>query len=541
MPLKGVIFDFDGTIVSQEIDFKKIFLEIRSLLLSYRLKEPKKILPILEYLQKVKKINGKKAEQFLKQAYTLLFLREEEASKNTRPIPGVKEFLTQLKKAGFFIGIVTRNSRIIVERTLKKLNIPYDLLLAREDVLRVKPHPSHIGLILKKLKLKKSEVIVAGDHPLDVICAKKLGILSCGVLSGGRKGEEFLKAGADFIYNDITHLAYFLGLKKLPDGKLEHQLLKYLLNKYCKNDTSIITRPGIGVDASLVRAQEKILALKSDPITLVSKDIGTYAVTINANDIVCSGAKPRWLIATAIFPSGTIFPSIEEIFKNISQACQKQNVILAGGHTEISSCVSKTLLCCSMIGEKLKKTRQVKKVSPGDALILVKQVAIEGASILARENKKLAKKFPDIVKKALDATKKPGISIVREALLAWKTVPVIKMHDPTEGGIAAAIAEIAESAGCGFIIDEKKVSFYGPAKVFSRFLKINPYGLISSGCLLVLVPKKYAAKLINAFRKNKIPASVIGHAIKEKNILLKKGREIVDFKFSASDELLKSR
>ncbi len=302
----------------------------------------------------------------------------------------------------------------------------------------------------------------------------------------------------------------------MPDGKIEHQLLNYLLKKYCKNDSSVITGPGIGIDAAVIRTQAEILAIKSDPITLVSKDTGTYAVTINANDVVCAAAKPRWLVATAIFPSGTLFPVVEETFRDISKACQKQSISLAGGHTEISPCVSQTLICCSMAGEKMKNARQIKNVRQGDALILVKQVGIEGASILARENEILAEKFPFIVKKAVNAIKKPGISILKEALIAWKTVPVISMHDPTEGGIAAGISEMAHSLGCGFIVDEKKIQFYRPAKTFSQFLGINVYGLISSGCLLVLVPEKYAAKLINAYRKHKIPATIIGHATKEK-------------------------
>lgn len=541
MSIKGIIFDFDGTIVTQEIDFRKIFFEIHGLLLSHKLKAPDKNLPILEYLEKVKKINGEKAESFLKHAYNLLFEREKEASKNAKPISGVKEFLAQLKKVGFVVGVVTRNSRYVVENTLKITDIPYDILLAREDVLRVKPHPSHIELAMKKLKIKKSQVIVAGDHPMDIIAAKKLGVLCCGVLSSGKNAEEFTRVGADFVYKDITHLASFLGLEKLPDGKLDHQLLRYLLRKYCQNNKSIIVGPGIGIDAALIKTDTKILAVKSDPITLVSKNIGTYAVTINANDIVCAGAKPKWLVATAIFPSGTTFPLIEETFREISQACQKQKIVLAGGHTEINCCVSQTLICCSMIGEKLKKIRQVKNVRSGAVLILVKHAGIEGASILARENKTLAKKFPDIVKKAINSTKKPGISIVKEALLAWKTVPVIKMHDPTEGGIAAGIAELAECAGCGFIINEKNISFYGPAKIFSNFLGINVFGLISSGCLLIIVPKKYSAKLVTVYRKHRIPASIIGHAIKEKKILLKKNETLVNLKFSATDEVLKNK
>ncbi|MCX7705479.1 MAG: HAD hydrolase-like protein [bacterium] len=539
MQVRGIIFDFDGTIVSQEIDFKEIFLEIRKLLLFYKLKEPEKHLPILEYLDRVKRLNGKKAGKFLQHARNILLEREKEASKNAKPFEGVHQFLRQLKKEGFLIGIITRNSRIVVKNLLEEKEIPHDLLLAREDVKKVKPHPAHIGLMIREMKLRKDQVIVAGDHPMDVIAAKKLGVLSCGVLSSGKKAEEFFDVGADFVYRDITELAYFLGLSKLPDGKIEHQLLRYLLKKYCRHDRSVLAGPGIGIDAALIDTKRKILAIKTDPITLVSKDIGTYAVTINANDIVCAGAKPRWLVATAIFPSGTTFPIIEETFRDISGACQKQGISLVGGHTEISPCVSQILLCCSMIGEKMKNARQIKRVKPGDVLILVKQAGIEGASILAREHRQLAERFPDTVKKAINATKKPGISIVKEAMLAWKTVPVIRMHDPTEGGIAAGIAEMAECAGCGFIVEGKNISYYRPAKIFSDYLGINVSGLISSGCLLVLVPEKYSRKIINVYRKHKIPVSIIGYAIKEKKVLVKKNGILDELKFSATDEILK--
>ncbi|HXK45193.1 MAG TPA: HAD-IA family hydrolase, partial [bacterium] len=512
MYIKGIIFDFDGTIVSQEIDFKKIFLEIRQLASQYKLKEPEEMLPILEYLKKIQKLNKTKSREFLKGAHAILLARELEYSKNAKPIKGATEFLSQLKKSGIAIGVVTRNSRSVVEKILKEKNIPFDVLLAREDVPEVKPHPSHIRLMIKKLGLKKTEVLVAGDHMLDVLAAKKLGILSCGVLSGGKTHQDFIDVGADFVYNDITHLAVLLGLEKLPEGKLEHQLLKYLIKKYCVLDTSVQTGPGIGMDAAIIKTSKDILLLKSDPITLVSKNIGEYAVTINANDVACLGGIPRWLLTTIIFPAGTRFPVVEETFADISQECHKHNIAWVGGHTEISASVSQVVLCCAIAGEKLKHIKQIKKIKSGDALIMVKQAGIEGASILAREKPEIEKIFPGAFKKAMHATKNPGLSIVKEAMIAWNTADVIRMHDPTEGGIACGIAEIAESLGCGFILNEKNIDFYKPARMFCDYLKMDVYGLISSGCLLVAVPARIAEKLINRYRKCGIRASVIGYA-----------------------------
>lgn len=541
MPIKGIIFDFDGTLVTQEIDFGKIFIEIQKLLMSHNLIEPCEKLPILEYLKEVRRINGKKADAFLKQAHNLLLEREKEASKNAKPFKGVRDFLVKLKKEGFLIGIITRNSRIVVEKSLKTNSIPYDNLLAREDVENVKPHPSHIEQMIKKLKLRKDQVIVVGDHPMDIIAARRLGVPAAGVLSGGKSVQDFTRAGADFIYRDITELESLTGLKSLPDGKIDHQLLKYLLKKYCNCANNVIIGPGIGIDSAVVKTESKFLALKSDPITLVSKDIGTYAVIINANDLVCMGAKPEWLITTILFPSGTKFPQVEEVFREIFDVCRSFNISWVGGHTEICSAVSKIVVCCCLAGERMKNIKKSRTVKENDALILVKQAGIEAASILAREKKQLSIKFPDIVEKAINATKKPGISIVREAILAWKTVPVIRMHDPTEGGIASGIAELAESIGCGFIIDEKKISFYKPAEVFSKYLGINALGMISSGCLLVVVGEEYAECLIRVYRKHKIPASIIGSVIKDRKLLIRKNNVLVDLTFSARDEILKSK
>jgi len=538
MGIKGLIFDFDGTIVSQHIDFKRIFEEIHQLLLSYDMKEPEKHLPILEYLDEVKKLNGKKAQKFLDEANRILLKKEKQASKKASPIKGVPEFLEELINRGFFVGIVTRNSRTVVEDILKNKKIPYHILLAREDVRKVKPHPSHIDEMRKKLHIKKSETMVVGDHPFDIIAARKLPAVSCGVLSGGRKPDDFVNEGADFVYKDITYLKYFLGLSNLPEGKIDYQLLRYLIKKYCVLDKSVLTGPEIGIDAALVKTTSQLLALKIDPITLVSQDAGEYAVNVSANDIVCMGAIPKWFFASVILPSKTRFPDIEKLFSDVSIACRKLKIAWVGGHTEISFSVLEPVITGAMVGERMPGIKQEKDIKENDVLILVKEVGIEGASILARKNTSVRRKFPELAKKALESIKKPGISIVNEAILAWKSVPVIRMHDPTEGGLASGIVELAESLQCGFLIEEKKIKIYKPAKIFCDYLGIDIYGLISSGCLLVVVPQEYAATLVSVYKNKKVSASIIGFVTKEKKVLLKKrDNSVREFSF-AQDQII---
>ncbi|OQB73787.1 MAG: Selenide, water dikinase [candidate division TA06 bacterium ADurb.Bin131] len=191
-----------------------------------------------------------------------------------------------------------------------------------------------------------------------------------------------------------------------------------------------------------------------------------------------------------------------------------------------------------MVGEKMSGIKQEKDIKEGDSLLLVKEVGIEGSSILARKNASVRRKFPELAKKAFEAIKKPGISVVNEAITAWKTVPVIRMHDPTEGGLTSGIVELAEILQCGFIIEEEKIKIYKPAKVFCDYLGIDIYGLISSGCLLVVVPQNYAANLVSVYKNKKVPVSIIGVATKEKKVLLKrKDNSIREFSF-AQDQII---
>ena len=120
----------------------------------------------------------------------------------------------------------------------------------------------------------------------------------------------------------------------LPIGKLPVKFLGDLLDKIPITDPRVILGPGVGLDCTVIDVGSSLLVLKTDPITFTSKNIGWYAVNINANDIATTAAVPQWMLATLLLPElRTTSELVEQILDQIIQACVEIGVSLVGGHT----------------------------------------------------------------------------------------------------------------------------------------------------------------------------------------------------------------
>ncbi len=154
-------------------------------------------------------------------------------------------------------------------------------------------------------------------------------------------------------------------------------------------------------------------------------------------------------------------------------------------------------------------------VVPGDVLILAGSVPIEGTALIAREKERalLARGVdPALVQRAQGFLHDPGISVVRAAHLAVETVSVHAMHDPTEGGLATGIWEVAQASGVGMAIDLDAVPVRAESKVVCDAFGLDPLGTIASGALLLAVAPEDAARLLAAFHEVGLAAAVIGRA-----------------------------
>ena len=144
---------------------------------------------------------------------------------------------------------------------------------------------------------------------------------------------------------------------------------------------------GIGLDAAAIRIGGTALVAKTDPITFVSDEIGTYVLLINANDLATMGATPKWFLATVLLPArATTASSVNRLFAKLHTICRRLGVSLCGGHTEITDAVTRPVVAGCLLGECLpNKMVTAAGARVGDAVLLTKGLAIEAVSILARE------------------------------------------------------------------------------------------------------------------------------------------------------------
>jgi hydrogenase expression/formation protein HypE len=305
--------------------------------------------------------------------------------------------------------------------------------------------------------------------------------------------------------------------KPLPVGKLPAELLQELLRKYTRPNSRVIVGPGVGEDAAVIDFGERYLVAKTDPITFATDEIGWYAVNVNANDIACSGGVPKWFLVTALLPAGTADAEMaESIFAQLAEACQALDITLCGGHTEITYDLERPILVGLMLGE-VEPARLVHSggARSGDALILTKGIAIEGTALIAREKgEMLAGEFPaDFLQRCRQMLHEPGISVVREARLLRQHVDVHAMHDPTEGGLATALWELAAAAGVGLRVYRDAIPILPETQALCQRFGLDPLGLIASGALLATVPAVQAEEAVRLLAEAGIAARCIGEVL----------------------------
>jgi len=310
----------------------------------------------------------------------------------------------------------------------------------------------------------------------------------------------------------------------LPAGKLPPELLASLLATI-PDDPSIVIGAGLGRDAAAVRYGDHVLVLKTDPITFATDEIGWYGPNVNANDIACMGATPRWMLVTALLPEGSTTPElVKHVFGTLRDACAALNISLVGGHTEITTGLDRVMLTGMMVGDAHEEDLiDPRSAKPGDALILARGIAIEGTSLIAREmGSRLAESLDaDQIERARNFLHAPGISVVRAATILRETLgrDLHALHDPTEGGLATGIREIAIAAGTGVVVDREQITVYPETQAICEVLELDPLGLIASGALLAAVEAPRVEDALTALRQDGIPATRMGTLLDDPSVV----------------------
>ncbi|HEX2278597.1 MAG TPA: AIR synthase family protein [Candidatus Tectomicrobia bacterium] len=307
-------------------------------------------------------------------------------------------------------------------------------------------------------------------------------------------------------------------MSMLKPGKLPPELLQRLLSAYTTADPRVIVGPAVGEDAAVIDMGGRHLIVTSDPITFATDAIGYYAVVVNANDIATRGGQPKWFLATLLLPEHTTSEAlVDTIFAQIAQACSTFGIALVGGHTEVTCGLDRPILSGHMLGE-VEPAALVTTAGAqmGDVLLLTKGICLEGASIIARERQVDLRHRgvpEDLLRRAQNFLFDPGISVVRDAHLAIGSGRVHAMHDPTEGGLAMAVHELASAARVGVALQRDQIPVLEEASLLCRIYGLDPFGTIASGALLIATPPEDAAQVQLALQTNGIDCAMIGRVV----------------------------
>ena len=303
----------------------------------------------------------------------------------------------------------------------------------------------------------------------------------------------------------------------LPTGKLPPELLDELLARHSRPDPRVVLGPRTGEDAAIIDMGDRYLVAKTDPITFATDEIGWYAVNVNANDVACCGAVPKWFLATLLLPEQrTDSALVERVFAQIAHACTALNVTLCGGHTEITYGLDRPIVVGQMLGEVSPDAfLTTSGARPGDALILTKGIALEGTAIIASEKRAELAGTMDAeeLERCAGLLHDPGISVVPDADCAIAAGGVHALHDPTEGGLATSLWELAGAAGVGVRIDEDALPVLDSCRTLCRHFDLDPLGLIASGALLIAAASDAADGIIAALAGTGVSACRIGEVV----------------------------
>jgi hydrogenase maturation factor len=232
--------------------------------------------------------------------------------------------------------------------------------------------------------------------------------------------------------------------------------------------------------------------------------------------------------------------TVEIVSAQMDTAAKELGMAIVGGHCESTPGLRNPIVvgCAMGVTEKGQYVTAA-GAKAGDRLLMTKTAGIEGTAILASDRKEKLKRtlVPSALKRAQEFFTK--ISVTKEALTAYRSGGVHAMHDPTEGGIAGGIHEIADASNLGFRIYEERIPIAQETLQICQVFKINPLYLIASGSMLIATRPELTETILGNLRKKEIPATIVGEFLSspEKRTIIRKNGTEQELERPVSDQL----
>lgn len=321
---------------------------------------------------------------------------------------------------------------------------------------------------------------------------------------------------------------------KVSQNVLKRSMLKPL--QFSREEVMFV--PSVEEMCYGVRCTEKEQLLCASAVLYGDeKDLGVFALARVFNDLATRGAKMVGAGVHIMLPPHAYESRLKAMMEHIEMAGSAQGVQILNAKAEISPAVSKAVVCMNGIGI-LKKDELIQSSmgKPGQDIVLLKWIGLEGTFRAMREKEaELNERF---VYTFLNQMKQ-----MESELFSGREIEIAKqhgataMHQITEGGILAALWEIAEASKVGLEVEIKKMSIRQETVEICEFCHLNPYQLTSVGSVLIFT--ECGEELIQTYEEEGIKASLIGRTTADVARVILGGEEKRFLDKPAADELLK--
>jgi hydrogenase expression/formation protein HypE len=288
-------------------------------------------------------------------------------------------------------------------------------------------------------------------------------------------------------------------------------------------------------DHATVKAGDTRLALSTDsyvvtPLFFPGGDIGRLAVNGTVNDLAMAGARPLYMSAAFILEEGFPLADLRRVVASMAEAAHKAGVLLVTGDTKVvdRGKADGCFVTTTGVGV-VEHDREISasRARPGDLVILSGPIAEHGMTIMATRAE-LELETP------IESDTMPLHELVRDMLDTGGDIHCLR--DPTRGGVATALCEIARQSGVGMVLEEDAIPITEPVRGICELLGFDPLYVANEGRLLAIVASDDADRVLARMRERAEgrEARIIGRVVDDggaRLVVLETrvgGRRIVD-------------
>lgn len=299
----------------------------------------------------------------------------------------------------------------------------------------------------------------------------------------------------------------------MKSGKISEAILKRsVLKQLHIENAATVVASSVGEDCGAVKLEKACqVAISSDPIFGDLDDpkaLAERTVLRAINNLAAAGATPLGLSMVVLLPTSAKEPQLRKLMEELERAAKAFSMDILSGHTEVTRSVCQCIVMVTAMG-KANEVVRTSGVKPGMDIVVSKWIALSGTlQLLERKKEALREHFSQPF---LNQAKKLEVClpILSEAAVAVSS-GVSAMHDVSEGGIFGALWDMAEASGVGLEIDLKKIPIRQETVEICEYLGVNPYKLVSGGCLLMATEDGLG--LVRELENQGIPCALIGKA-----------------------------